>query len=293
MGLGGGAYSGPKEVSYLFVDGGYLRSVVKRLGVEFFAGSEPAVDYNLLGAGFTKCFYYDCLPVARPGEEAASTERRRSRQRAQLSEIRSLRGSHVFEGVLTGEGSRARQKQVDVQIAVDLLTHSYRKNMHRATFIAGDQDFRPLVEAVVRDGMFIEIWFERTSASTDLLDAADGRAEVDLYKLHGFLTREFREANPLPRRWMGLQLDVGSAKRGRTGWCAQGPVELYSGDGKHTIVRPSQENGGHVFHMVHRDREFLEQVFASTHGSVAWEPGGDPLESGARSPVRTGADNQR
>ena len=62
MGLSGGAYLGPHEVRYLFVDGGYLRKIAERFGREFFGGAEPPIDYAALGSGFTKCFYYDCLP---------------------------------------------------------------------------------------------------------------------------------------------------------------------------------------------------------------------------------------
>ena len=63
---GGGSYSGPKEVSYLFVDGGYLRKIAEKFGNDFFDGAEPPIDYAALGSGFTKCFYYDCLPRRAP-----------------------------------------------------------------------------------------------------------------------------------------------------------------------------------------------------------------------------------
>lgn len=198
MAIGRAGYSGPKEVSYLFVDGGYLRGVCEKFSAEWFDGARLPIDYRSLGSGFTKCFYYDCLLLPRAGEDEPVSEARRAEQRAELNTIKALRGWHVVEGVLAGSGGRARQKQVDVQIAVDMLTHSYRGNMHRAAFIAGDQDFKPLVEAVVREGMFIEVWFEKSSASTDLLDAADWRRSLDIDRLYRHLAQEFKEGHPLP-----------------------------------------------------------------------------------------------
>ena len=273
MGISGGGYAGPREVSYLFVDGGYLRKVLEKFGSEVYGGSELTFNYQALGNGFTKCFYYDCLPAPREGEDAVASDERLSRQREQLREIRALHGWHVVEGAIVGSGNRARQKQVDVQIAVDLLTHSYRKNMHRATFIAGDQDFKPLVEAVVRDGMLIEVWSEKSSASRDLLDAADGRRHLNLYTVHQYLTAPCRKAHPLPRRWSKGELDVGAAKLERTGSCAEGTVELYKDGGEYTIVRPVAGVEGALWHMRHHKLDLLDRASASMDGDIAWRNG--------------------
>ena len=270
MPIGGGGYQGPKEVSYLFVDGGYLRGVCEKFSAEWFDHGRLPVDYEALGSDFTKCFYYDCLPLPRAGEDEVASELRRSEQRAELNAIKALRGWHVVEGVLAGSGGRVRQKQVDVQIAVDMLTHSYRGNMHRAAFIAGDLDFKPLVEAVVRDGMFIEIWFEKSSASTDLLDAADGRRALDLYGLHGYLNEEFKKEHPLPRRWIQGDRRIGSARLLKTGTCAEGTAELYEGDDEYILIRPSQVNKDQWHHMTHPALDYLERVAALLEGEVTW-----------------------
>ena len=272
MGLGGGTYSGPREVSYLFVDGGYLRKVAEKFGNDVYGGTELPIDYQALGNEFTKCFYYDCLPAPPANGESATNDARLARQREQLSEIRSLHGWHVVEGVMAGKGGRARQKQVDVQIAVDLLTHSYRRNMHHAAFIAGDQDFKPLVEAVVRDGMFIEIWFEKSSASRDLLDAADGRRHLDLYTVHRYLTRPFRDAHPLPKRRTKSRPSVATGWLERTGKCAEGTVELFSRDGQYLLVRPSPIVAGNFLYLSHADADFLERVSVAIDGEITWKP---------------------
>ena len=45
MGFSAGGYLGPKEVSYLFVDGGYLRKVCERLSAECFGRIRLPMDY--------------------------------------------------------------------------------------------------------------------------------------------------------------------------------------------------------------------------------------------------------
>jgi uncharacterized LabA/DUF88 family protein len=67
------------------------------------------------------------------------------KQTDEFNAIRSLPGFHVRLGTLSGTGKRLRQKEVDVQLAVDMLTQAFAKNMNRATLIAGDLDFRPVV----------------------------------------------------------------------------------------------------------------------------------------------------
>jgi uncharacterized LabA/DUF88 family protein len=45
-------------------------------------------------------------------------------------------------------GKKRQQKEVDVLLAVDMLTRSFYKNMTKAVLLAGDRDFKPVVEVV-------------------------------------------------------------------------------------------------------------------------------------------------
>lgn len=56
-----------------------------------------------------------------------------------------------------------------------MLGHTYRRNMESAAFVAGDVDFRPLVEAVVTDGMYLSLFYEPRHTSPELIRAADAR----------------------------------------------------------------------------------------------------------------------
>ena len=79
----------------------------------------------------------------RKDEDAADFAIREKAQRDEFNSIRSLAGFHVIEGTLSAK----RQKEVDVALAVDMLTHAFNHNMGWAHLIAGDLDFRPLVQA--------------------------------------------------------------------------------------------------------------------------------------------------
>jgi uncharacterized LabA/DUF88 family protein len=70
-------------------------------------------------------------------------------------------------GSLRGAPKKRRQKEVDVLLAADMLTHGYDGNMDKAILIAGDLDFRRVVEALVRRGVFVEVWYEPKSGAAE------------------------------------------------------------------------------------------------------------------------------
>jgi len=184
---------------YLFIDGAYLRAVISDFGKYWYGIEDVPFRYNALALGHKKVFYYDCLPIARSDETEDAFALRLAAQENFFGELRALHGWHVLLGVLKrARKEKATQKEIDVMIAVDMLTHTYRRNMSELTFIAGDQDFLPLVEALVREGMFVTLLYEQESGSRELINAADARKSMDLPTLHSLLTSEFRDSHPLP-----------------------------------------------------------------------------------------------
>lgn len=267
----GSSYRGPVEISYLFVDGAYLRGAIRAFGEKFFNTSDVPVDLSLLASQFTKVFYYDCLGPQAMQETEADYRGRMALQEAHFRKLRALRGWHVVEGVVKGTGKRARQKEIDILIAVDMLTHTHRRNMHKVAFIAGDQDFRPLVEAVVREGMFIDLWYEATTASSELIYAADSHRELDAYAIHEILDKEFQKMNPLPQRFAqpGKSIEQ-SVLIEKTMTADNLPVELYRQNGMFLIVQPETVNDGYFLHMSHADADLLKKMHAAMYGSVTW-----------------------
>ncbi|MDZ7283974.1 NYN domain-containing protein [Sphingomonas sanguinis] len=159
------------DITYLFIDAGCLRSVVEKIG-ERYLGDKAGVTvrYDVLRGIHQKAFYYDAVPAREHGEEQHIWLERIDPQMAALNAIKSTDGFHAQLGDLRGR--KARQKKVDVQIAVDMLLHTVRQNMERCTLIAGDIDFQPLLEALVREGMYVTLWHP-DHAAEDLLNSAD------------------------------------------------------------------------------------------------------------------------
>jgi uncharacterized LabA/DUF88 family protein len=71
------------------------------------------------------------------------------------------------------EGTRARQKAVDIQLAVDAVSLAERKLAEVVLLVAGDGDYVPIVEAVRTAGPLAAICVFRSNFSNDLMRAAD------------------------------------------------------------------------------------------------------------------------
>ena len=177
MVISGAGYTGPREIRYLFVDGGCVRAVIKDISARYAGGASLELNYDQLTSGYTKVFYYDALPGKKKEETIVDYEARIELQRRFLDEISSLDRFHVYEGDM--RRSRVRrgneQKKIDVMIAVDMLTHTFRRNMHEATLLTSDLDFKPLLDALVYEGMFVTLWYPPNDTNKELVAAADRR----------------------------------------------------------------------------------------------------------------------
>ena len=106
--------------NYAFIDGNYMRRAYEDTLRQILPEADHGnLDYGRLKmhVGASKVFFYDAV------DDSASNAGDR---REHLERIRSLEGFHVREGTLSSD--KKRQKQVDVQLAVDCLTHAFNKN---------------------------------------------------------------------------------------------------------------------------------------------------------------------
>lgn len=176
--------------SYLFIDAGCLRKVVRSIS-DRYVGRNDLLEVDWLslrgsGAACEKAFYYDAVPSRDRSEANEDWLARIEPRMAELRAIRAVDGYHVPIGDLRGK--TARQKKVDVMIAVDMLIHTVRRNMDRCVLLAGDVDFQPLLEALVREGMRVGVWHP-PEASEDFLGAADFRMPLNVATMGMFLKR--------------------------------------------------------------------------------------------------------
>ena len=186
-------YSGPREIHYLFVDAASLRGKLDNTSRKYFGGKAFRLDFTKLlsvsGLMPTKIFYYDALPVRNDNEDEASYNTRTQEQRELLDSAAGVDRIHVYEGdARKRRRGGLKQKKVDVMITVDMLTHSFRRNMHKATLLTGDNDFKPLIDALVQDGMFVTLWYPTGETSKELMNAADRRIPLGFYELYELLS---------------------------------------------------------------------------------------------------------
>lgn len=271
MGIVSQGYAGPRETSYLFVDGAYLDGVLKSFSTNFFEGQPLEFDPAKLSSGFTKTFYYNCLPAQLNDESQEAFEHRLEVQRRRFQSLQLARGWHVQEGIVKRKRKRLTQKEVDVSIAVDMLTHAHRRNMHRAALLTGDQDFRPLLEALVRDGMFVTVISERTSVSDELVWAADEFREMDLYGVHAWLATGNSGSLTLPDRMLNFPRDKEPGQLLESGTTAQGKLaRLFTLGEAFLVVTEISESTTHLHELSHGDRDWLKKVHEYHFGVVSW-----------------------
>jgi uncharacterized LabA/DUF88 family protein len=148
------------------------------------------VDFTLLKHGFLKAFYYDAIPVRNDKETETDYAARIKPSLDVFDAAGAVDGMHVYEGDARqrrrGKGG-LEQKKVDVMLTVDMLTHTFRRNMDAATLLTGDVDFKPLIDALVQNGMYVTLWYPPGETSLELQRAADTRRPLTLTTLRGYL----------------------------------------------------------------------------------------------------------
>ncbi len=182
-----------KEIKYLFIDGGCLQQLISDVSETYFGGKQIDIDYSLFAKEFNKVFYYDALPARKNNESDEDYENRKNEKIDFFNHLRSIDGYHVYEGVSRRRRKGVEQKEVDILIAVDMLTHTFRRNMHQVAFLTSDLDFRPLIEAVIREGMYIHLWYREGKTNKELIYAADSRRPLTAQDVFSWCTYKFRK----------------------------------------------------------------------------------------------------
>lgn len=262
----------PPEYEYLFIDGAYLRRCLDKWSRAFFRGDEMHLDFATFARGFQKTFYYDCLPARKKKENRNEYEQRVLPHRAYLNSLRNLNGFHVYEGTTSGMGGKARQKQVDIMIAIHMLSHTIRRNMAKVTLLSGDLDFKPLVDALVQEGMYVTLWCERLSTSRELAYSADARRDLNLWFAWINTTKAFKEKYALPNRFSqpGIKEGYDCIRKGTSS--LGGEAQLLQGkDGQYMIAYRDFVNEGYFSHCEYNDLEFIESFLKELGVTFEWE----------------------
>lgn len=203
LGVGGRTRTGKSMADhYLFIDGRYLDLAYADL-IGRFLGLDGDLDVKTVVSHVSpqRTYYYNAVDDEQhQGEDEATYTARVDATIARFDNINALPATHVRYGSITGKSiKRKRQKQVDVQLAVDALLHAFNRNVGIVTLIAGDLDFKPLIEALNTLGVNTRVWYERRSASVELYKTADHASEISLDVAWSWSSLDFRDNHPIPR----------------------------------------------------------------------------------------------
>lgn len=218
-----------------------------------------------------RVFVYDCIDdIRRDSETEADYETRVRTQETALRGIGLLDGVFVRLGSLRGNPGRTRQKEVDVLLAVDMLTHAHRKAAQSVVLLAGDLDFKPVVEAVVDLGVSLTVSFEQKSGSTDLALAADRRrilSAADLWQLSAQYLKP-TEHPALPRGHNHKWFDSGP--RVSTASTAAGPLHLCKAFDAYALDLTEVEHQSDLVYWSHSSEESLRVFAQAVFGELTW-----------------------
>ena len=259
-------------MKYAFVDGGYLREYYREAMRAFF-GEEGALDFNLVRNALDaqKLFYYDSIDEEpKPGESEDETRIRAEAMRIALDRIQASSGCHVRMGSMAGSAKRKRQKQVDVLLAVELLTHAFRENLDQAALLAGDLDFKPVVDSLIGLGTWVEVRYVRSHAAAGLLAAADQQTEINLVTFYQWSEQHFQRTHPFPNA-LGVARGVPGGwhivDRGRLN--ERDALLLRHDDGLHAI-QVSRYFDTNDLQVSFKDQAKLAQYFEMVYGDITW-----------------------
>jgi uncharacterized LabA/DUF88 family protein len=246
-------------IQYLFIDGGCLRQSICEVERNFAGGRKLDVNFAALTVGFEKVFYYDALP-SKSGDESDTDYQARHDAAASLHDhLGALDRFHVYEGETRRSLSRKKQEQkkVDIMIAVDMLTHSFRRNMQRATLLTADLDFKPLLDALVTEGMFVTLWYPPNRTNPDLIRSADQRRRLDVRTIHPALLPSSREQFSIPNVW-GQQNRNAYANLLKSWKTHEGEFNLFENGVEFVIEGPHDEVPGYWLYHAHSDLNLLK-----------------------------------
>lgn len=262
--------------TYLFIDGEYLRRI-HREAMQAFFGVDGNLELSTLmqQARASRAYFYDSLDDApRAGETEQDRQKRLAPVNHFFEYVQGLSGFHVRLGSVTGQGKKRRQKEVDILLAVDMLTHGFNGSMQQAILVAGDLDFRPIVETLVRQGVFVEVWYHSSSIARDLPGAADFGRQLRFRQLYEWNTQLFQKAHHVPGDHRQAGNRGGSLVR--VGAIGNYKVELY----RLPMPQPHADRfmlwiDAYEYESIlvwDEDRDLLERYVAVQYAPVEWKP---------------------
>jgi len=261
------------RIKYLFIDAAYAKEAYRKAMEAVFGllgDFSPGMIVEQVQPFRT--YIYDCFDDEQGSSETdAQFKARVEAQEAYRSRTSSLSGVHLREGTLAGKMTarrQRRQKEVDILLAVDMLTHGFNRNMTHAVLLSGDLDFRPVVEALVRGGVFVEVWYEKTTAAKELYWAADLGQPLDWHTLHNWSGHAFTLAHPVPRVTTAHAPIIDAALI-RSGMFEGRKAQMWRPANEPFTLRVERSDG--VLWLEHKQQEVVERYYSMIYGPIEWQ----------------------
>lgn len=266
-----------KPKTYLFVDGSNFRQYFNQITQIWFE-QEVEFDFGRIKKyfGAEKAFYYDCIDdVKNDHENNNQYEQRINSQEEKLNKIREVEGCHVYLGSLSGKGKKKRQKEVDVLLAVQMMEHALRGNMSKAVLLSGDKDFRPLVESLIRLGLFVEVSGDKNHISKDLIHSADSHKKLSIDQYFDWADTPLKQQHPLEIKRLSFfihRADEDSFHLKKKGKCNDKDVYIFIGiNHKGYWLTTSDKKMNDNSAWVDNNLEKLELYFNLKYGNIIWD----------------------
>lgn len=248
--------------NYAFIDGNYLRRAYEDTMRKFFPDAngsniELVMIKHYLQA--SKVFYYDSVDTDAPDAVWRA---------AAMESISAIDGFHVRKGTISKKG---KQKQVDVQLAVDALTHAFNKNFWHVSLIAGDLDFKPLVDALIQLGIHVHVYYESYSGAKPLYLAADVGIPMSIVDFYNWSSQDYRLSRPRPQDTHNAELPGGANSVVKVGTWKDRPVQLlhYGQDNSYVLFAPPHHSQAQRW-LAFSDKDRLLLYFKLVHGDIVW-----------------------
>lgn len=168
----------------VLIDGGYVRSLLKKYFLEAHIDYEAFVQWACQGGNLFRAYYYDCLPYQSkfPTEEERTLM---SRQQKFFAALRKLRRFTVREGRLEYRGTADngspifQQKRIDLQIGLDIAALALKERIDVIALVSGDSDIIPAINFAKDNAVIVRLVHgPRNTYHTDLWELADERLEI-------------------------------------------------------------------------------------------------------------------
>lgn len=169
-------FGGDGMADYLFIDGGFLESMVLK-SADFFGIdlSSSQFYYGDICKDFRRTFYYDALPSQKDGETDEAFKAKLNAKLKLFQRINRTPRMHTREGITRNRSTRRmlEQKGVDILLAIDVFKHASLNNLSQAHIMTTDLDFFPLFEALRDTPVSVHLHCYVPETTEELMSLAD------------------------------------------------------------------------------------------------------------------------